>query len=266
MAEARGWALVTGACSGIGLEIATELARRGYPLLLFSNRCGELDAVAARLNAEHQVATQAVTMDLARPEAARELYEEVRRRGLVVDILVSNAGMFFFGEVAETDPVRANALLQLHVVTPALLAHYFAAEMRARRSGHLVFVSSASAWKDFPGLAFYGSSKRFLRSFAESLREELRPWGVNVTCVAPGAVATGLYQLDTPAARMAARLGLIKDPATVARASVRGTFKRKRLVLPGADARLMALGAVLTPRWLISILRTRTDYLPKPPD
>ena len=260
------WALVTGACSGIGLEIARDLAGRGYALVLVSNRAAELKAAARQIAAERGVATHAVTMDLARPEAASALYEQIRQLGLEVEVLISNAGMFFFGEVADADPVRANALLQLHVVTPSLLARYFGHDMRARRSGHIFFVSSASAWGDFPGIAFYGSTKRYLLSFAAALREELRPWGVNVTCLAPGAVATGLYGRATGPAAKAARLGILKDPAGVAQAAMRGMLRRRAVVLPGMGAKLMAAGTALTPRWLIHLVRVRTSFLSRPED
>jgi short-subunit dehydrogenase len=205
-------------------------------------------------------------MDLAQPEAARLLHEEVGQLGLEVDVLVSNAGMLLFGEVAEEDPMRAASLLHLHVTTPSLLALFFGRDMRTRRNGYLLLVSSASAWCDFPGIALYGSTKRYLRSFSAALREELRPWGVGVTCLAPGAVATDLHGRGSRAAAKAAKMGLLKDPAPVARAAVRGMLREKALVLPGLGAKTMALAAALTPRWLVRLVRMHTDYLPKPTD
>lgn len=264
MATTDSWALVTGACSGIGLELARGLAARGHPLVLVSNRGPELARAAASLTTDHHVAVETITVDLARPEAAAELHEEVTRRRLPVDILASNAGVLLFGEVVDADPARIEALLHLHVVTPSLLARYFGHDMRVRRSGHILLVSSASSWTDFPGIAFYGSSKRYLRSLAAALREELRPWNVNVTCLAPGAVATGLYDRNTGPAKAAARLGLLKDPARVAELALKGMFHRRGLVLPGMDAKLMALGSALLPRWLIRAVRLRTPYLSRP--
>jgi short-subunit dehydrogenase len=87
---------------------------------------------------------------------------------------------------------------------------------------------------------------------------------VNVTCLAPGAVKTELYDRGSKAAHAAARLGLLADPGTVARAGVRGMLRRKALVLPGADAKLMAYGMAVIPRWLIGLVRKHTHYLPKP--
>ena len=258
------WALITGGCSGIGLGIARELAAKGYSLLLVSNRGWEVKQAAGELAAQHGVTVHPIVMDLARPEAARDLYEEASRLGAEVDVLVSNAGMLFFGEVAEADPARVNTMLQLQVVTPSLLAHYFGGDMRARRHGQMLFVSSAASWCDFPGIAFYGGSKRYLRGLAASLREELRPWGVSVTCLAPGAVATGLYDYAGGPAAAAARAGLLGDPARVARAAVRGMLRGRALVLPGVSAKLMATASALTPRWLIRLIRCRTDFLPRP--
>lgn len=258
------WALITGACSGIGLEIAREAARRGYSLVLVSDRADELGETARALAAEHGVTAHALPLDLALPEAAGVLYQQVKTLGVDIEVLVNNAGMLLFGELADTDPGRITALLQLHVTTPSLLACHFGAEMKTRGSGHIVFISSASTWCDFPGIALYGGTKRYLRSLAASLREEMAPWGVNVTCVAPGAVATGLYGDSNGAAQRAARFGLLGDPSMVARAAFRGMSKNRALVLPGPGAKLMALAARLTPRWLVHMVRMRTDLLSRP--
>jgi short-subunit dehydrogenase len=260
-----GLALVTGACSGIGLEIARELARRGHPLVMVSQRDQELVEAAARVAAEHQVDALPITLDLARPEAAQQLYDAVRARGLEVEILVNNAGIFFFGELADADPARANALLQLHVVMPTLLTQLFVREMRERRRGHVLIVSSISAWNDFPGIAIYGSSKRYLRSFAAALRSELRVWGVNVTCLAPGATATALYSQTGVPVQLAVKYGVMVDAAMVARRGVDGLFAGRGVVIPGLSAKLSAWSMALLPQWLIAVLRTHAPFLPGPP-
>jgi len=257
-------ALVTGACSGIGLELARALAEAGYALVLVSNRPTHLEGVATELAKAHGVATTAIAMDLGRPEAAQELFDEVAKRGLTVDIVCINAGFFFFGEIAQADPARAAAMLQLHVVTASMMCVLFGRELRARRRGHILVTSSISAWRDFPGIGFYGSSKRYLRSFACSLRSELKPWGVNVTTLAPGATATGLYDPNVVPVELAKKVGVMMEARDVARAGLSAMFRRKAEVIPGFLSRVMTFFASLTPQWVVDLLRRRTPWLPMP--
>ncbi len=254
-------ALVTGACSGIGRAIADRLGALGYTLVLASNRAAPIEEAARAIADRHGVATHPIAIDLARPEAAAELHAAVAERGLAVDILVNNAGFFFFGEAVDADLASAGRMLQLHVVTPSLLCARFGRDMRARRRGHVLIVSSISAWRDFPGIGFYGSSKKYLRGFARSLRSELCVYGVNVTCLAPGATATALYDPDVVPVELARRLGVMMDPERVAEAGLRAMFAGEAECVPGALTRAMTLAAVLTPQPVIDLLRRRAPWL-----
>ncbi|MGZ6143234.1 MAG: SDR family NAD(P)-dependent oxidoreductase [Myxococcales bacterium] len=256
-------ALVTGACSGIGRELARQLARRGHDLILVSHRPEALAATASELRADHGVSVCDLAIDLARPEAAGELYEEVGRRGLEVDILVNNAGMFFFGEAVDALPAQANALLQLHVITPSLLCTRFGRDMRARGRGDILVVSSLSAFRDFPGISYYGSSKKYLRGFARSIRSELAIYGVNVTCLLPGATATALYDPKVVPVELAQRFGVMMSPEAVAAAGLEAMFAGKAECTPGLLTRALAAMAVLTPQPVIELLRRRAPWLPR---
>ncbi len=256
-------ALVTGACSGIGRAFALRLGELGYELILVSNRPTELSATAQEIRTLHGVAVHTLAWDLARPDAALEIYGEVQGKGLAVDILVSNAGIFFFGEAVDASPERAKAMLQLHVVTPSLLCTHFGRDMRKRGRGHILVVSSISAWRDFPGIAYYGASKKYLRGFARSLRSELGVYGVNVTCLMPGPTATNLYDTDVVPVERAKRLGVMMDPATVADAGLRAMFAGRAEHIPGWLSRAMAWLSVVVPQWMIDLLRRRAPWLPK---
>jgi uncharacterized protein len=259
-------ALITGACSGIGRAVAERLGSLGYELVIVSDRPAELSRAAEELRAGTGAVVHVITNDLARSHAAQELYEQVRSRGLEIDILVNNAGFFFFGEAVDASPERAAAMLQLHVVTPSLLCTLFGRDMRARGRGHVLIVSSISAWRDFPGISYYGSSKKYLRGFACALRSELGVHGVNVTCLAPGATATALYDPNVVPVDRAKRLGVMMDASEVAEEGLAAMFAREAEHIPGLLTRAMTLGAVLAPQWAIDVVRRRAPWLAKRED
>lgn len=263
--DQRRTALVTGACSGIGLAMAVRLGSLGYTLILVSARSVDLEAAAADIRHRFGVPVHTLVVDLARPQAAAEVHRACTDLDLPVDILINNAGFFFFGEVADADPTRANSMLQLHVVTPSLLCTLFGRDMRSRGRGNILIVSSISAWRDFPGIAYYGSSKKYLRGFARSLRSELHVYGVSVTCLAPGATATGLYDPNVVPVERAKKFGVMKDAAAVADAGLRAMFEGRAECVPGLFSRIMAELSAWTPQWAIDLLRSRAPWLPHQP-
>jgi len=260
--EERRVALVTGACSGIGKAFAQKLGALGYELVIASQRPAELGAAAAEIRAAYGVAVHSIAIDLARPEAAAELHEATSARGLSIDILVNNAGFFFFGEAADAKLERANAMLQLHVVTPSLLCSRFAREMRARRRGHILLVSSLSAFRDIPGISYYGASKKYLRGFARSLRSELSVYGIHVTCLLPGATDTAIYDPRIVPVDLARRWGVLMAADAVAEAGLRALFAGQAECIPGNLARVMAAGATVMPQRLIELARWYAPWLP----
>jgi short-subunit dehydrogenase len=255
-----GTALVTGACSGIGKAMARELGARGHDLVLVSQRAAELARAADEIRKDG-VQVHTIVQDLATAGAAAELYEAVRQLAVEVDIFVSNAGFFFFGDAVDAAPEQANAMLQLHVVTPSLLCTRFGREMRARGRGHILIVSSISAWRDFPGIGYYGASKKYLRGFARSLRSELGVYGVNVTCLAPGATATALYDPNVVDVERAKRLGIMMEAQVVAKSGLDAMFAGEAEHIPGMITRALTLCAVLTPQWVIDLIRRRAPWL-----
>lgn len=255
-------ALVTGACSGIGRAIAQRLGSLGYELILVSQRPAELAATASELTGAYGVRTHPIVLDLARPAAAEELYDATRARGLATDILINNAGFFFFGEAADARIAEANAMLQLHVVTPSLLCTRFARDMRARRRGHILMVSSIASRRDFPGISFYGASKKYLRGFASSLRCELSVYNVNVTCLLPGATATNLYDPNVVPVELAKRCGVMMEPAAVAEAGLQAMFDRQAECSPGLVTRLLGAAAIALPQSAIDLARRYAPWLP----
>jgi short-subunit dehydrogenase len=183
-------ALVTGASSGIGAALARRIARDGRALVLVARRADRLEALAAELRRDAGVAAQVIACDLVRPGGARELVEEVARRGLVVEWLVNNAGFGTSGRFdrlpveGELDEIRLNVEALVELTRRCLPG------MVERRRGVVMNVASVAGFAPGPYTATYNATKAFVVSFSEAIAAELRGTGVEVLCVCPGFTST----------------------------------------------------------------------------
>ena len=157
----------------MGLEFARGLASRGCDLVLVSNREEELASASAALSAEYAVKVFTRFQDLAKPQAADELYDWSRGEDILPDVLVNDAGMFFFKELKTEDLGRVQALLDLHITTVTRLCILFGNAMKQRGSGYILNVSSMAARIPAPGITVYSASKAYLRIFGKSFPYEL---------------------------------------------------------------------------------------------
>lgn len=244
-------ALITGGSSGMGLEFARELAARDYKLLLVSNRADDLESAAKELTAAGAgVLTHFA--DLAVPDAADSLFAWCQAEGIFPDILINNAGMFFFKEITEEDLPRVQAMLNLHIQTVTRLCVLFGGQMKKRGSGYILNVSSMAARIPAPGITVYSATKAYLKSFGVSLSYELAPYGVSVTTVCPAAIATPLYRLDEKWMRLGVRIRLIHTPRWLVRRALRAMFRRRRLVQPSLMNVWLPPLIALLPGWFVA--------------
>lgn len=227
-------ALVTGASSGMGLEYARQLAAKGWDLVVVSNQAEELEAAAAMLSSEYGIRAIARYQDLAEDNAAEELYTFCKSESLQVDMLINNAGMFFFKELGTDTLPKATAMVHVHVVTPTRLCALFGEDMKERRQGYILNMSSMTAHIPMPGITIYSATKAYLKSFGESLWYEMKPYGVKVTTVMPAAVATTLYKLKPSLLDLGIKTGFIKTPEWLVRRGLKGLEKGRMRVRPGA--------------------------------
>ena len=255
-----GWALITGASSGIGLCYAQQLAAMGYALLIVSNQQQPLEEAAATLHDTYGVPVTALYRDLARPDAARELYDYCCDHSLSIDLLVNNAGIFLFDDVTTTPTQRIELMLNLHVTTPTLLCRYFGAAMQQRGHGYILNMSSMAAWMPFPGIALYAATKSYLRTLTRAMYNELRDTGVSMTAVCPGAVATQLYNLSARYQRLALRLGIMMTPQRLAHKALRALFAGRRCVVPGAINALFIPLTQLIPGWAVRLIKRKAKF------
>ena len=245
-------ALVTGASSGIGLQYATQLARDYHcDLLLVSNQEKELNEVAADIAWKYGVKTVAHYADLSLNDAAEQLYAWSTGEGYEVDILINNAGVFFFNPYCETSMKRIELMLQLHVITVAKLTRLYAADMCARRRGYILNMSSMSAWMAMPGIQTYNATKAFIYNFSKSLWYELKPYNVHITVMAPGAVDTGLFGLAPNLRKLAVNLTVSIPPEKLVKRALKKMFKGKKADTPGFINWLSTPLLKHTPDWLL---------------
>ncbi|HKJ10918.1 MAG TPA: SDR family oxidoreductase [Ornithinimicrobium sp.] len=246
----RATALVTGASSGIGEALAVELARKGCRLVLTARRQVALDALAERLRDEHGVEVNVVTADLAAPDGVDSLVAELHTRGLVVDVLVNNAGFGDFDPLAEAEGSKLHDMLAVNVTALTMLTRALLPGMLRRAHGTVLNVASTAAFVPGPGMAVYYASKAYVLSFSEALAEEVRGTGVRVTALCPGPVATEFQERAElhRSQLLANSSGAMLDPTTVARAAVRGVEKGAVRVLPGAMSKATAILPRLLPR------------------
>jgi short-subunit dehydrogenase len=196
--EGRKTALVTGASSGIGLDLAKRFAAEGYDVALVARSEGKLKEVAAALEAEHKVRAHVVTADLAKAGAADALVAALDARGIDVDVLVNNAGYASYGAFAETDLADELAMIQVNVVVLTHLTKLLVRKMVAKRSGRVLNVASTAAFQPGPLMAVYYATKAYVLSFSEAIAEELRDTGVTVTALCPGPTRTAFAIILLP--------------------------------------------------------------------
>ncbi|CAB4585024.1 MAG: SDR family NAD(P)-dependent oxidoreductase [Actinobacteria bacterium] len=204
-------ALITGASSGIGKELANALAERGYELILVARRKERLAALAKELTSTHKTTVTVYAMDLSTPGSSAALEKKVLADGHSVDVLVNNAGFGTNGRVADENRARVAEEIQLNIGTLVDLTIAFLPGMVKRKSGAVVNIASTASYQPVPGLAVYAATKAFVRSFSEAVWGEV-PTGVKVFAVSPGATATEFF--DVAGTKPA---GNLATPADVAR-------------------------------------------------
>ena len=187
-------ALVTGASSGIGLELAREFARQGHPLVITATHQDELRTIAAAIQQQFNVEVTPIAKDLTKPEAAGELFEELADAGMDVHILVNDAGIGQRGIFFETPIERDIAIMRLNIEALVRLTKLFLKPMVLRNSGRILNVASVAGFDPGPLLAVYHASKAFVLSFSQALAIELEETQVTVTALCPGATETAFFE------------------------------------------------------------------------
>jgi short-subunit dehydrogenase len=254
-------ALVTGASSGIGVELARGLARRGHGVVLVARRRDRLEELAAELSKAHGVRAEALACDLADADARAQLPTEVAALGLTVEILVNNAGYGSGGWFIDLDHDSEIQMIRVNCEAVVDLCHRYAPAMAERGRGAILNTASTVSFQPVVRQATYSASKAMVRTFTEALHEELRGKGIAVTALCPGPVKTEFVEVaDMEAVAEDTPSFVWTTPEFVAETGLKGLERNKRVVIPGAANRAGAIAGDLTPHGVL--LRAMNRFYP----
>jgi short-subunit dehydrogenase len=249
-----GTALITGSSSGIGADIARELAARGHGLTLVARREEKLKALADELSQAHGVRVEVMAADISSPEARAALPGRIDALGLVVDILVNNAGSTTVGLIQRADHAAEIGVVRTNVEAVVDLCTLFVAGMVERGRGAILNTASTAAFQPIPGNAVYAASKSFVLSYGRALGVELHGTGVTVTTLCPGPVKTGFADaagMTDEIAEQSTPKFMWVSASRVAKTAVEALAAGRSVVIPGTPNRVLAMASHLMPKGLV---------------
>jgi uncharacterized protein len=243
--------LVTGASSGIGAEIARDLAARRHGVTLVARREERLKELARELERNHGVRAEIIAASVSHREGRQELVEEIERRGLTVEVLVNNAGFGSGGRFQNQEVEREEEMVRTNIEAVVGLCAIYASRMVARGRGAILNVGSVAGFQPVPRQTTYAATKAFVNSFTEALHTDLSGTGASATLVCPGFTQTEFAEVGGLGSFDQLPSFLVDTPREVAQAAVEGMAKGKRTVVPGAHNVVTALGGRFAPRSLL---------------
>ncbi|HWV74806.1 MAG TPA: SDR family oxidoreductase [Pseudosphingobacterium sp.] len=232
MKKDKNYALITGATNGIGYELAKIFAQNGYDLVLVARNLEELNRTAAELS-QYNIEIAVIAKDLFDKDAPAQVYDEVRLKGLIIDVLVNDAGQGVYGKFIETDLQRELNIVQLNINACVMLTKFFLKDMLLRGNGKILNLSSIAGKMPGPYQAVYHGTKAFVHFFSEAIHNEVSDSGVTVTSLLPGATDTDFFRKANMENAKIVQKGQLEDPATVAKDGYEALMAGKDMVISG---------------------------------
>jgi short-subunit dehydrogenase len=250
--ERRQVALITGASSGIGLDLA-QLMAPNFDLIITARNQPELQKIAQELEAKHGNHVHVIPADLTHPDAPQQIFSEVERRALPVDILINNAGFGAYGVFSESNLQKDLEMVQLNIAALTSLTRLVLPGMLERKRGKIMNVASTAGFQPGPLMAVYYATKAYVIMFSEAVANELKGSGITVTCLCPGATRTKFAQRADMENSRLFKLGAMRS-LDVARAGYEGMMRGKTMVIPGLLNKLLAQSVRFSPRKLVTAI------------
>lgn len=247
-------ALITGASSGIGYELAYLFARDHYNLVLIARTRDKLVQIADEFSREFGISVKIIPLDLSLPDASNQIFSQLQNEAININILVNNAGFASYGLFHETDLNAELQMIQLNIVALTHLSKLFLKEMVTRHEGKILNIASTAAFQPGPLMTVYYATKAYVLSFSEALANELRGTGVTVTVLCPGPTESGFQSRANMKNSKLVSGQKIMDAKTVAEIGYRGLMKNETVVIPGLKNKLLVLSVRFAPRNLVAQL------------
>jgi len=252
-------ALVTGASSGIGREIARLLSARGYDLVVVARRRDRLETLAAELRAKHSVDVHVVPADLARDDGPDHVVGILHDLELDVDFLANSAGLGHFGPYVETDPRQEQEMIHVDVVALSRLTKLLLPGMVERGRGRVLNISSTAAFFPGPLMSAYFACKAYVLSYSAGLAEELRGTGVTVTCLCPGPFLSEFQSVAGTDRSQLQKNSVLLTVERAAETGVRAAFAGKAVHVPGAANKVLTFASRFVPRGIVARVTKRVQ-------
>jgi short-subunit dehydrogenase len=255
------WALVTGASSGIGAEFARQLAARGMHLVLTARRQPLLAQLAAELHQAHGTKTEIIIADLSNPAEPARLLQEVESRGIMIELLVNNAGFGYIGALDAVDVNRVLEMLRVNVSALTELTLRVLPKMVERGHGGVINVASVAGFQPVGYMGAYAASKAYVLHLSEALWGEARERGVTVTALCPGTTRTEFFDVSGVPNFLERRSS--QDVKQVVRAGLKAFEKRRQYVVSGWKNYILSLLVRIATRATV-VKESMKYFRPKP--
>ncbi len=230
------YVLITGATSGIGYEFSKIFAENKYNLILSGRNIQILENMKEQLEEKYKIVVYIFEKDLSKKGNAEELYKEIKKNNINIDILINNAGFGYVNEFIKEAYDKDEEMMTLNMNSLTVLTKLCGREMAERKHGKILNVASTGAYHPGPYTAVYYASKAYVLSLTEAVAHELKPYNVTVTALCPGATKTNFCKRegkeDNPKA---------KDPSFVAKKGYDALIKGKRNIIPGIENKLLVM-------------------------